>query len=244
MHRHCLKFSISLAALVIAGPVFAADLIPPPPPPVDDLPPPPPPVQVVDHGGSCIYLRADVGGSFHERPEVSKTAAGAGGGWGGGLTAFGETIEDTAFFEAGVGCQLIDTLRFEFAGGFRLKQSVEDPFNSLDLDLQTYTGFVNVYYDITNYGGWTPYIGGGIGVAYHDITNVNFPAGSSSGDEVDFAWNVQAGVSYDISPAAKLDLGYRFIDLGKAISNGAPQTIVDNLIAHEFKIGIRYHFGA
>ncbi len=206
-------------------------------------PPPPPPVEVVDQGSSCLYVRADVGGVFHERPDVSKSAVGPGGAWGGGLNAVGETIEDTGFFEVGMGCQLLDTFRVEATGGVRLKQSLEDPFGSLDAELQTFTGFVNVFYDITNYGGWTPYIGGGIGVAYHRITNLVAPVDSSAGDEVDFAWNIQAGLSYDISPHAKLDFGYRLTDLGKAKSDGPIPMLVDDLMAHEFKVGMRFHFG-
>lgn len=230
MFRSCLKSTVGLIALVASGPVLAADLLPP--------------VDVVDESSSCLYMRADVGGAFHERPSVTKQAVGPGGGFGGGvLSATGETIEDTAFFEGGVGCQLLDTFRVEVVGGVRLKQSVEDPFGSLDAELQTYTGFVNILYDITNYGGWTPYIGGGVGVAYHRISNVVTPVDSSSGDQFDFAWNVQAGLSYDISPQTKIDFGYRLTELGKAESGGPVPMYIDDLMAHEFKVGIRYHFG-
>ena len=235
--RSCLKSTVGLIALVATGPAWAADLLPPPPPPA-------PAVEVAEpSSGSCLYVRADVGGAFHERPTVTKAAVGVGGGFGGGTEAIGESIEDNALFEAGVGCQLLDTFRIEVVGGARLKQSLTDSFNSLDAELQTYTGFVNFTYDITNYAGWTPYIGGGLGIAYHRITDVVAPPDSSSGDEVDFAWNLHAGVSYDISAQTKLDFGYRYTELGRARSGGPIPMFVDDLTAHEFKVGIRYHFG-
>ena len=233
--RTCLKSTVGLAALVIASPAWSADMLPPPPAPS---------VEVADHSSSsCLYMRADVGGAFHERPEVTKAAIGAGGGLGGGTNAIGETIEDTALFEVGVGCQLLENFRVEAVVGTRLKQSLADSFNSLDAELWTSTAFFNVTYDITNYAGWTPYIGGGIGVAYHRIEDVVAPVDSSSGDEFDFAWNIHAGISYDLTPQTKIDFGYRLADLGRAKSGGPIPMFVDDLMTHEFKIGIRYHFG-
>ncbi len=240
MLRHSLKAFVCVGALSAAAPALAADLLPPGPPP-----PPPLPVEVVDNSGSCFYARVDVGGSFHERPSVYKNAVGAGGGFAGGGAedAEGESIEDTAFFEGGVGCQLTSNMRVEVTGGYRLKQSLRDSYGSLDAELQSYTAFANVYYDITNYAGWTPYLGGGIGVALHTIRDVAMPVASSSGEEVDFAWNIQAGLSYDISSHAKLDFGYRLTDLGKAKSGGPVPFFVDDLMTHEFRVGLRYHFG-
>ena len=233
--RNCLKYTAGLIAIFAAGPVSAADM----------LPPPAPEVEVADHASSsCLYVRADVGGAFHERPSVTKEAIGPGGGLGGGLSAIGETIEDTALFEVGVGCQLLETFRVEVVVGTRLKQSLSDSFNSLDASLHSSSAFLNFTYDITNYGGWTPYIGAGVGVGYHRIRDVVAPIDSSSGDEFDFAWNIHAGVSYDLTPQTKVDLGYRLADLGRAKSGGAIPMFVDDLVTHEFKIGIRHQFGA
>ena len=233
--RNCLKYTVGLIAIVAAGPVSAADM----------LPPPAPEVEVADHSSSsCLYVRADVGGAFHERPSVTKAAIGPGGGLGGGLEAIGETIEDTARFEVGVGCQLLETFRVEVVVGTRLKQSLTDSFNRLDASLQSSTGVLNFTSDITNYGGWTPYIGGGVGVAYHRISDVVAPVDSSSGDEFDFAWNLHAGISYDLTPQTKVDLGYRLADLGRARSDGPIPMFVEDLVTHEFKIGIRHQVGA
>jgi opacity protein-like surface antigen len=60
-----------------------------------------------------------------------------------------------------------------------------------------------------------------------------------------------AGVSYQVSERVIFDAGYRYIDFGKAESShvdssgftGNPAFRVDDLTAHEFKVGLRYYFG-
>lgn len=60
-----------------------------------------------------------------------------------------------------------------------------------------------------------------------------------------------AGAGFHLSERVILDLGYRFIDMGKAESGKAdtsgftnnPPLGVDELTAHEFKVGLRIHFG-
>jgi opacity protein-like surface antigen len=59
-----------------------------------------------------------------------------------------------------------------------------------------------------------------------------------------------AGVGYQLSDRAVLDFGYRYIDLGKATSERSdtaffvnPRVVIRDMDAHEFKVGLRYHFG-
>jgi opacity protein-like surface antigen len=49
-------------------------------------------------------------------------------------------------------------------------------------------------------------------------------------------------VSYDLSPELKIDVSYRYTDLGSAVSGGSVPLDVDNLTANEIKIGLRYYF--
>ncbi|MBX9741490.1 MAG: outer membrane beta-barrel protein, partial [Beijerinckiaceae bacterium] len=56
-----------------------------------------------------------------------------------------------------------------------------------------------------------------------------------------FAWSLMAGVAVDISQHAKLDIGYRYMDLGKYSTvsvNGSPKE--GSITAHEVRAGIRY----
>ena len=115
---------------------------------------------------------------------------------------------------------------------------------------------LNGYKDFGNFGGFTPYAGAGIGVAYNIVDDVYFTGNPDlpnriHGDrDIAFAWALMAGVGYQISDRAILDIGYRFIDMGKANSERSdtafsvnPRVRIDDLEAHEVKVGLRYHFG-
>ena len=48
------------------------------------------------------------------------------------------------------------------------------------------------------------------------------------------AWALMAGVAYDVSPNAKIDMGYRYINLGKFGTGTKTNTV------SEYRIGVRY----
>ncbi len=48
------------------------------------------------------------------------------------------------------------------------------------------------------------------------------------------AWALMAGIAYDVSPNAKIDLGYRYVNLGKYTSTAKANSI------SEYRIGVRY----
>ena len=63
------------------------------------------------------------------------------------------------------------------------------------------TLFTNAYLDYQNSTDFTPYVGGGVGMAFVE-------------DRVNFAWNVGTGVQYAFSENVNLDLGVRYVDFG------------------------------
>jgi len=203
-----------------------------------DLPPPPPPqyVEVVDEDPNCFYLRADVGASFNQDPTVTQLGVG-------GFT--NEKFKDRALIEVGAGCQVTENIRLEANAGYRFRSSLTEACGCLDADLATYTGFINAFWDITYFNGtgFTPYIGAGAGIAHHRFTHVNLPAGASKGNSTDLAYNLTAGVSYDLTDNIKMDVAYRFVDLGVGVSEGTAHLRAADLRAHEVKLGVRYHFG-
>jgi opacity protein-like surface antigen len=67
----------------------------------------------------------------------------------------------------------------------------------------------------------------------------------------DFAWAVMAGLSYSVTPNMKVELGYRYLDMGSAQSGGiqcynTPSCIQETqrfqLASHDIRIGLRYMF--
>jgi len=93
---------------------------------------------------------------------------------------------------------------------------------------------VNAYADLGRWGGFTPYVGAGIGAAYVDAggwtTQESCAAHGGTcpsphlGDDSiafanpgaktwNFAWALMAGASYAVTPNLSLDIGYRFLDI-------------------------------
>lgn len=138
--------------------------------------------------------------------------------------------------------------------GYVPPPQVEDPLHT---SIKTYTMMFNAYKDLGNYNGFTPYVGAGAGLAYHKVSEVYFTDNPNltnriHGDnDLTFAWSLMAGVGYQVSERAIIDLGYRYIDMGKASSQRSdtagyvnPAVKIDDIEAHEIKIGLRYHFGS
>ena len=137
------------------------------------------------------------------------------------------------------------------------------------LDLSTF--FANAYLDAGTFSGFTPYIGGGVGFAYLDygtfISSNNPTAANAPGaaqaeldsanpsglenqifageSDVAFAWNLQAGASYDLTDNLALDGSYRYVRIngGDIAQTDVGPVTSDNLDGHEFRIGLRYTFG-
>lgn len=111
----------------------------------------------------------------------------------------------------------------------------------------------NAYLDLGNWWGFTPYVGAGVGanlfIQRHNVMwspafypYVNFPPATGvSSDYLRFAYAGMAGVSYDIDSHWKIDLGYRFINLGQLqgfdIYN---QRISRDMTSHQLRLGFRY----
>jgi opacity protein-like surface antigen len=116
---------------------------------------------------------------------------------------------------------------------------------------------VNAYFDLGSWAGFTPYIGGGVGVSrlassgYYDtnplaVTTVNPLPGS--GQTQNLAWAAMAGVAVQISPRWMIDAGVRYMSLGQAAGNNISPAIgtvavapfFRNITAEEARIGLRF----
>lgn len=130
---------------------------------------------------------------------------------------------------------------------------VDDPLHT---QITSYSSLVNFYKDLGKWGNITPYVGGGVGVAYHEVDQISFTENPNLLNKIDgqnniaFAWQAGAGIGYQISDRAIIDVGYRYLDLGKAQSGRAddagfvnPRVKFDDIAEHQIKVGLRYHFG-
>ena len=108
------------------------------------------------------------------------------------------------------------------------------------------TLFLNLYYDFRNSTAFTPYVGAGLGMAFN-YANYTFSSPGYHGNfdehSTNFAWNVGAGVAYDITDSLAVDLGYRYVNLGYYevdLPDGAK--LKNQPCNHEFMLGLRYTF--
>ena len=108
------------------------------------------------------------------------------------------------------------------------------------------TLFLNLYYDFRNSTAFTPYVGAGLGMAVN-YANYTFSAPGFKANFDDhrttFAWNVGAGVAYDITDNFAVDLGYRYVNLGYyEVDLPEGGKIKNQPCNHEFMLGLRYTF--
>ncbi len=132
-----------------------------------------------------------------------------------------------------------------------------DASNKQTIGIQTL--FVNAYFDIDTGTIVTPYVGAGLGLGFisskfsfygYDINDpTDFESGSgSSKTTTNFAWNVGAGVGFDLTQNWTVDLGYRFVGLGSVKSGKYTEPGMEfhaktkNLYQHQFALGVRYTF--
>ena len=108
-----------------------------------------------------------------------------------------------------------------------------------NLEVETQSVMLNGYYDIDTGSKLTPYVGAGIGLAKTEATLTGLGY-SQSVDDNTFAWQVGAGVGYNVTEKITVDAGYRYVDYGN-FSNSDYDVDVETS-AHELYLGARYTF--
>ena len=129
----------------------------------------------------------------------------------------------------------------------------------------------NGYVDLGSWNGITPFLGAGVGLSrntFSGLTDQGFnyitaPGGAISGfptggfapshSNTSLAWALMAGLDYSVSNNLKLELGYRYLNLGK-FKSGALQCFnagggigcpafnleTQRLGSHEVRLGMRW----
>lgn len=248
----------------------AADLMAPPP----MMAPPPPPMA---EGMSGLYLRGDVGvgivnhDGFHQ-PELAT----AGGSW------LRTSIGDSALMGVGIGYQFNSWLRFDLTGEYRTGASIggTDTYrfacpwtagsctsgttinrsNQWSGHVSSIVGLANAYVDLGTWNGLTPFVGAGVGVARnrvygvtdYDPSDLGGGGYASEKTKTNLAWALHAGLAYDVTSTFKVELAYRYLNMGDAVSGqlncvhptGGTCTYgplkVKNLDSSDIKLGVRW----
>lgn len=160
---------------------------------------------------------------------------------------------DTGFGISGAAGYRFDNARLELevaynnnnVDGVTVNDLAEIP---LDGDIESAQFMVNGYYDIPTNSRFSPYIGGGVGVATLNANDVeaNVPGlGALALDDtgVSFVFQAKAGVNYAISDQASAFLGYRLHGIpGQNFDAFGADFDADTLLVHSVQLGARYQF--
>lgn len=116
----------------------------------------------------------------------------------------------------------------------------------------------NGYVDLGTWYGITPFVGAGVGLANHWFENFNDFAPQTGGfgyahdtSRTNFAWAVMTGLGYNVTPNLKLEMSYRYLDMGRITSGqifcrtaACPRERQSfDLASHDIRLGFRYMLG-
>jgi len=243
-----------------------------------DLPAPPiypqygPPVE--DFGG--WYLRGDIGITTMRATRISNpldTTLNASG-----PSYVGTDLSGSSLFGVGVGYQVNGWLRGDITAEWRnaavLRGSVIGSFfnrgfivpnvDNYSADVSSALVLLNAYVDLGTWWCITPFIGAGVGTAYHRVISfrddglnlANFTSNPSTffgadGTKMDLAWALHAGLGYRVNQNLTIELAYRYAHLGDAVTTagGFPFDLsfvgthfwtVKDITSNDLKLGVRW----
>ena len=258
-------FVAGMTALIGTA-AHAADM----PAPVPYQPPP----LVVEQPLGNWYLRGDVGVGIQTFSSFNYTETNSAFVWPSSWTIVQQNIQDTTIFGLGIGYEFNSWFRVDFTGEYRAKAAFKATGSytnfcgtggtCFDVNTGNYSAavfMINAYFDLGTWWCITPYIGGGVGGAYNTISgmqdngiisNGTVGFGYTAGDNsaMNFAWNLQAGLTYNVNNNFKIDFNFRYLNLGSPASAvvqcqntascpGAFYTFRD-MTSEDFRIGFRW----
>jgi len=202
-----------------------------------------------------LYFRFDIGVSQSTGADIKdKDFAGSGIICGDANCTVPGKLKDVgagAVLSGGIGYRFSPHVRGDLILGFRgylLNASdASVPPTKFKAPVISSSAIAGAYYDFAT-SGWTPYVGAGLGFAVNDIRTVTVDNGAglngsfSGGAKAGAAGAIMAGVGIPLSPRTALDIGYRFVSLGKLeiAAEGGYGGATGKLNAHELAVGMRF----
>lgn len=255
--------ALSLAGAVLtasAGLAVAADFLPPAPRLEAPI------AAAAEFSG--WYLRGDVGTGATQASNLRSTFNTVPG----GFAHESQDFHNAGILGLGAGYKFNNWFRADVTGEYRsMNYKAMESYTAgcpvgfvkcLDLYRGKLTSGVflaNGYVDLGTWSNITPYVGAGIGSAYTrygSVTDINPSLGgygtSPSVATWKFAWALMAGIDVNLSQNLKLDVGYRYLNMGQQDSGQIVCAVVAGcqyerhhfkMASHDVRIGLRYQFG-
>jgi len=230
--------------------------------------PPPQPIiiqQAAPEFAGNWYLRGQVGVGMNGAYNLDVSPIPAGGRFA------AKSISDTVFIGGGVGYEWNSWLRFDATAEYRAKARVTalgtyQPVTPGPVFVDQYEGnlkswvfLANGYVDLGTWDCFTPFVGAGVGGAWNTIANftdvsptVPGGGGSSFGigrnvSQWNMAWALYAGVTYNVTKTFKVDMTYRYLNLGSVQNTidcnggcGGTKFTFKNLYSNDFMLAFRW----
>jgi opacity protein-like surface antigen len=231
-----------------------------------DFPMPAPVAPPVDTSG--WYLRGDIGMTNQQVKTLDNDLFASTP----NLVIHDKNFEAGMLFGVGAGYRWNNWLRFDVTGEYR----GETGFHGFDTWTDTigpnarfnnYTGkksewlvLANAYIDLGTWWCITPFIGAGVGWSYNTIHSFRDAgidefgsptmAFANAASKSNFAWALHAGLAYEVSKSFTVELAYRYVNLGDAMSGDIvafdgtntvnnPMHFKD-ITSHDVKFGLRW----
>ena len=252
------KFLMTAGALALMSSAAMAADLPIAPPPMY-VPPP------ADFGG--WYLRGDIGFSNQQVKSLDNALYYAPGT---SVVHQGLGFDTAGIYGIGAGYQFNNWFRADITGEYRGNANFHGAdlvsFNGVQTGVDNYGGsksewlfLANAYADLGTWWCITPFVGVGIGTSRNTIsgfTDTGLSVGGpslaygASASKWNFAWAVHAGLAYRVSPNLTMELAYRYVDLGDALTGDLiafdgtnainnPMTF-KHITSHDLKLGVRW----
>jgi len=197
-----------------------------------------------------FYVEAEMGASYLDFDSGGHNSGG------GIFHNIDDSSEDALITGIHFGAKLTDDFRADI--GFNHRSDLDFTTNSYPSTPQfyfyktdiedIYTLMFSLYYEPIDFKKFTPYVGLGAGGTWAKVST-NDGAVSGSSDKVNFAWQAEAGIQYDLTERFTLKLGYRYIDMGNVkvhlrgiVDGEAYGKYRGELTANEVVFGVRYNF--
>lgn len=184
------------------------------------------------------YVRFDVGASWLANGSIEEYGAGT-------AMADIDDVEAIEFGSIGAGRYVTPSIRVELAVDLMTKAVLDRGPGTVKFEQDI--GMLNAYYDFRNGSPFTPYIGGGIGVTYRQLslaTDLD-PGTPRTEKQWDFVAAATAGVSYDITDDVVWDTSYRYLWQSGEVGVSAPtlsgtsRVEIKDVGQHQLRTGIR-----
>ena len=188
---------------------------------------------IVTTASAAIYISGNLGAVFVNDADIKDDGDSAKFTFDtGGVATFavGTTIGSAVRIEAEIGGRVSDYDKYKYSGRSW----------KLDGDVTTVSYMANAYYDFKNESRYTPFVGGGLGLANveYDLDKIDGDKINEKDDDNVMAYQIILGGSFAATERLDIDLQYRYF------ATKDPDLFDADLEyqTHNVMLGLRYNF--